>query len=221
MYSGHVAGAVFAALQLPRRFLILCPNHTGMGEPLAIYSQGRWRTPLGEVAVDEELAAALKRQCDWLSDDPEAHRTEHALEVQLPFLQALVGEFSFVPIAVGVGQYEPLAALGEAIARALSGQEREVLIVASSDMNHYESDSVTRGKDRKAIERILALDPPGLYRVVKNEAVSMCGYGPAIAMLTSSLALGSKQAQLIKYATSADMSGDREFCVGYAGIAVI
>src|SRR5512142_1697113 len=142
MYSGHVAGAVFAALQLPRRFLILCPNHTGAGEPLAMYRQGRWRTPLGEVAVDEELAAELQRHCDWLSDDPEAHRSEHALEVQLPFLQAMVGDFTFVPIAVGVGQYEPLAALGEAMARALAGREREVLIVASSDMNHYESDAI-------------------------------------------------------------------------------
>ena len=221
MYSGHVAGAVFAALELPRRFLILCPNHTGAGEPLALYSQGRWRTPLGEVAVDGELAAALKRQCDWLTDDPEAHRSEHALEVQLPFLQAMVGEFTFVPIAVGVGQYEPLAALGEAMARTLAGHEREVLIVASSDMNHYESDSITREKDAKAIQRIVALDPQGLYRVVKTEPVSMCGYGPTVAMLTASLALGAKEARLIKYATSADTSGDREFCVGYAGIAVL
>jgi AmmeMemoRadiSam system protein B len=221
MYSGHVAGAVYAALELPRRFLILCPNHTGAGEPLAMYRQGRWRTPLGEVAVDEELAAELQRHCDWLSDDPEAHRSEHALEVQLPFLQAMVGDFTFVPIAVGVGQYEPLAALGQAMARALAGREREVLIVASSDMNHYESDAITREKDAKAIQRMLALDPPGLYRVVKAEPVSMCGYGPAVAMMTASLALGAKEARLIKYATSADTSGDREFCVGYAGIAVI
>lgn len=220
MYSGHVAGAVFAALELPRRFIILCPNHTGTGEALAMYSQGRWRTPLGEVSVDEELASDLKQECDWLTDDEDAHRGEHALEVQLPFLQALVGDFSFVPIAVGVGQYEPLATLGEAIARTLVAREREVLIIASSDMNHYENDSITRAKDHKAIERLLALDPKGLYRVVKMEPVSMCGYGPAIAMLTASLALGAKEAKLIKYATSADTSGDRDFCVGYAGLAI-
>lgn len=221
MYSGHVAGAVFAELRLPKRFIILCPNHTGLGEPLAIFSHGAWRTPLGEVSVDEELAAALKQNCEWLTDDSEAHRTEHALEVQLPFLQALVKDFTFVPIAVGVGQFAVLASLGEAIAKALQGREREALIVASSDMNHYEPDSITREKDAKAIEPILALDARGLYRVVKTEPVSMCGYGPTVAMLTASVALGASSAQLIKYATSADMSGDREFCVGYAGIAVL
>ena len=221
MYSGHVAGAVFAAVELPKKFLILCPNHTGIGEPMALYTEGRWRTPLGEVEVDAELAQALQRECEWLIEDREAHRNEHALEVELPFLQTQVKEFSFVPIALGVSQYEPLAALGAAMARVLREWEEPVLIVASSDMNHYEPDSITREKDSKAIERMLALDPAGLYRVVRSEPVSMCGFGPAVAMLTASLALGAKDARLIKYATSADMSGDRSYCVGYAGIAVL
>lgn len=220
MFSGHVAGAVYARVQLPKRFVALCPNHTGMGEPLAIMSQGHWLTPLGEVPIDMELATALKDNCDLLSEDADAHRAEHALEVQLPFLQTILPEFTFVPITVGVGRFELLARLGEAIAGVLKEQKEKVLIIASSDMNHYEADSVTRLKDSKAIDRMLALDPAGLYRVITEENVSMCGYGPAIAMMTAALAAGASTAELVKYATSGDISGDRDMVVGYAGVIV-
>ena len=221
MYSGHVAGAVYARLELPRRFIILCPNHTGMGQPLAVMSQGRWLTPLGEVPVDTALASALLRECRLLSEDSLAHRAEHALEVQLPFLQSLLGEFTFVPITLGVGRFESLQELGQAMARVLGREKEGALIVASSDMNHYESDSVTRVKDQKAIEQLLALDPRGLYEVVTREDISMCGYGPAVAMLTAARQLGAQTAQLIKYGTSGDVSGDRNMVVGYAGVAVM
>ncbi len=220
MYSGHVAGAVYAALDLPQSFVILCPNHTGMGEPLAIMSEGLWITPLGSIKVDSELAEALKNACPELSEDRMAHQAEHALEVQLPFLQALSSNFSFVPITVGVGQFEVLQDLGKALARAITALGRKPLIIASSDMNHYESDAVTRVKDGKAIEKILALDAPGLYQVVRREEISMCGYGPAVAMLTAAKELGAASAKLIRYATSGDVSGDRDLVVGYAGIAV-
>ena len=220
MYSGAIAGAVYARLELPWRFIILCPNHTGMGAPLAILSEGRWLTPLGEARVDEELASALKQEFEPLSEDAGAHLHEHALEVQLPFLQSLLRDFSFVPIAVGVSRYEILADLGEAIAKCLARTQEKVLVIASSDMNHYESDAVTRVKDHKAIERILELDPAGLYEVIQRENISMCGYGPAVAMLTAARLQGASQAQLIKYGTSADVSGDRDLVVGYAGVAV-
>ncbi|MBZ5569755.1 MAG: AmmeMemoRadiSam system protein B [Acidobacteriia bacterium] len=220
MYSGHVAGAVYARLELPRKFIILCPNHTGIGQPLAIMSAGWWVTPLGNVEVDRALADALKQTFSQLSEDAVAHRAEHALEVQLPFLQALVGEFSFVPIAVGVGQLDVLQELGEAMARVIAVETQKPLIIASSDMNHYESDEITRVKDHKAIDRILELDARGLYDVVKREDISMCGYGPTVAMLTAAKRLGAHQAQVIKYGTSGDVSGDRDLVVGYAGIAV-
>ncbi len=220
MYSGHVAGAVYAALELPKRFVILCPNHTGMGAALAIMSRGSWQTPLGEVPIDSELAHALLANFRLLAEDPTAHRAEHALEVQLPFLQALVGDFSFVPIVVGTGQLEVLEALGTAIGEAIRGIAEPVLVIASSDMNHYENDSLTRVKDHKAIDRVLALDPKGLHDVIHRENVSMCGYGPAIAMLSATKVLGAKKAELIKYATSGDVSNDRDWVVGYAGIAV-
>lgn len=220
MYSGHVAGAVYGRLELPRRFVILCPNHTGRGEPLAIMSQGSWATPLGTVALDHELAVALKRRFPPLSEDDEAHRGEHALEVQIPFLQRAVEHFTFVPIAVGVGNFPVLGALGEAIGDVLKEERDLVLIVASSDMNHYESDAITRVKDHKAIEPILALEPRQLYDTVMRENISMCGFGPTVAMLTAARILGATSATLVKYATSGDVSGDRDWVVGYAGVIV-
>ena len=221
MYSGQVAGAVYGRLELPSRFIILCPNHTGYGEPLAIMSGGSWLTPLGEAPVDEQLAEKLKADMPELIDDVDSQRHEHALEVQLPFLQALKKDFSFVPITVGTSRFDALVALGQTMGRVIAEQDDPVMIIASSDMNHYESDTKTRVKDRKAIARVLALDAAGLYEVITNEHVTMCGFGPTIAMLTAANALGAKKAELIKYATSGDVSGDRDAVVGYAGIAVL
>ena len=220
MYSGHVAGAVYGKLRLPSRYIILCPNHTGEGAPLAIMREGLWQTPLGEIEVDSELAGALMQRFPALTEDHRSQQYEHALEVQLPFLQVLVPQFTFVPITVGVGQYESLRDLGEALGETLASVTEKAMVIASSDMNHYESDSITREKDRKAIERILALDPAGLHEVLAREHNTMCGYGPAIAMLTAAKMLGAVSAELVKYATSGDISGDRDSVVGYAGIIV-
>lgn len=220
IYSGAVAGAVFAAIEVPKRCLLLCPNHTGRGRPLAIMSSGTWLTPLGSVAIDSEMADTLKQEFPSLNEDSEAHRAEHAIEVELPFLQQRRAHFSFVPIALGTGQFEVLQNLGEAVASVLKAQSEPTLIVASSDMNHYENDAITRVKDQKAIDRILALDPQGLYDVVTKQEVSMCGFGPAIVMLAAAKSLGAKSAELIKYATSGDVSGDRDMVVGYAGVVV-
>jgi AmmeMemoRadiSam system protein B len=220
IYSGAVAGAVYRRLELPRRYVILCPNHTGMGQPLAIMSSGAWRTPLGDARVDVELAAALKDAMPLLSEDAEAHRYEHALEVQLPFLQVLRPGFQFVPVTVGTSSFEALSELGNAIGDVLASLPEPALVIASSDMNHYESDSVTRVKDRRAIDQVLALDPRGLYDTVREGHISMCGYGPATIMITAARKMGATKAELIRYATSGDTSGDRDMVVGYAGIAV-
>jgi len=220
IYSGPVAGAVYSTIDVPEHCVVLCPNHTGRGQPLAIMSTGSWETPLGRVAIDSSLADTLKQQFPLLSEDAEAHRSEHAIEVQLPFLQQRRSHFTFVPIALGTGEFETLHQLGEAVADVLKAQAERVLIVASSDMNHYESDRVTRAKDHRAIEQLLALDPRGLYDVVTTEDVSMCGFGPAIVMLTAAKRLGATSAKLIKNATSGDVSGDREMVVGYAGVVV-
>ncbi len=220
IYSGAVAGAVFATVDLPRRCIVLCPNHTGKGRPFAIMSRGTWETPLGQAPIDSPLAEALKKRFPLLTEDVDAHGSEHAIEVELPFLQARRPDFTFVPIALGTGQFDALEKLGEAVADVVQAHGEGILIVASSDMNHYENDAVTRVKDHKAIERILALDAPGLFAVVMRGDISMCGFGPAIVMLTAAKRLGATSAELIKYATSGDVSGDREMVVGYAGVVV-
>ncbi|HTZ95029.1 MAG TPA: AmmeMemoRadiSam system protein B [Terriglobales bacterium] len=220
IYSGPVAGAVFADIEVPRHCLVLCPNHTGRGRPLAIVSSGAWNTPIGSVSIDSQLADSLKQQFPLLNEDNEAHRSEHAIEVELPFLQLRRSHFTFVPIALGTGQFEVLEKLGEAVANVLRAQSEPTLIIASSDMNHYQNDAITRIKDHKAIDRILALDPRGLFDVVTKDDVSMCGYGPATVMLTAAKKLGATSAELVKYATSGDVSGDREMVVGYAGVVV-
>lgn len=220
MYSGHVAGAVFARVDIPERCVVLCPNHTGMGHALAIMSEGAWKTPLGDVEIDTQIAEALKQRFPALVEDASAHRAEHAAEVELPFLQARQRELRFVPIAVGTARFELLEELGQALADVIGKQNTRVLIVASSDMNHYESDPVTRAKDHRAIEKILLLDARGLYDVVTQQNISMCGFGPAVALLTAARQLGAKSAELVKYATSADVSGDRNMAVGYAGMVV-
>ena len=220
MYSGHVAGAVYGALQLPRLLVILCPNHSGRGRPLALYGSGEWLTPLGQAEVDIEMAALLKREYALISEDSESHAAEHALEVQLPFVQRLVPSFTFVPIAVGVGDFTRLEELGQALGRTAALAARPLLIIASSDMNHYEPDGITRVKDRQAIDAILELNPRRLFEVLRCEKNTMCGYGPVIAMLTAARQLGANRASLVRYATSADAGAGRDSVVGYAGIVI-
>jgi MEMO1 family protein len=218
MYSGGVAGAVFSRIFLPKKILLLGVRHHARGEALAILSEGAWRTPLGDVPVETPLAAQLRKECPALREDSVAHSREHSLEVELPFLQVLVPGFSFVPIAVGTLRFEELAETGEGIARVLKGNREEILLVTSSDMNHYEDDETTRGKDHKAIDRLLTMDARGLYDVCRSEKISMCGLGPAVTMLTAMNRLGVGKAELLRYATSGDVSGDRDAVVGYAGM---
>jgi MEMO1 family protein len=221
MYSGAVAGAVLTSLELPRRYIILCPRHHPQGAPLAILSEGAWRMPFGDAPLDTPLAQALSKACPLLREDDVAHAAEHAIEVQLPFLQKLTPGFRFVPIALGTDRFQAFEDLGHALATVVAAQQEPVLIMASSDMNHYESDQITRQKYARAIERILALDPRGLYDVVRRENITMCGYGPAVTMLVAAKQLGAKRAELTRYATSAEVSGDYDWVVGYAGIVVM
>jgi len=220
MYSGHVAGAVYGKLSPQPCYVVIGPNHRGYGEPLALMSTGAWLTPLGQVPLDSALARALQELCPALVDDVSAHAAEHSLEVQVPFLQRSAGNFTLVPIAVGTDDFEVLETLGHALAGATRGSSHPVFIVASSDMNHYEPDGVTRVKDHKAIDRILELDAAGLYETIFRERISMCGFAAAVAMLVAARDLGARRAELVKYATSADAGGPRDRVVGYAGIIV-
>jgi AmmeMemoRadiSam system protein B len=219
-YSGQVAGAVYRTIEPPARVIALGPRHYPAGQPMAILSEGEWRTPLGGARIDAALAAEVKRACPLLREDFVAHRNEHAIEVQLPFLQRVAGEFTFVPVALGTIVLAALEELGEAIARVIEAAREPVLMVASSDMNHYESDSLTRPKDRMAIEKILELDPCGLYETVREHDITMCGFAAAVTMLFAARRLGATAAELVSYATSGDVTGDRESVVGYAGVII-
>ena len=218
IYSGHVAGAVLSRIALPRRIVILGVRHFPRGQQVAILSSGAWRTPLGDTPIDEPLAEALRAACPLLREDSVAHSAEHSLEVQLPFLQVLAPGFTFAPVALGTIRFEELVSLGEAVGRVLAASQEETLLLTTSDLNHYEDDAATRVKDGKAIEQLLALDARGLYDTCRNEKISMCGLGPAVAMLTALHGLGAKNAELVRYATSADVSGDTSAAVGYAGM---
>ena len=220
IYSGSVAASVYASLQLPAKFLLLGPRHFPQGERFAILSEGDWETPLGRAPIDTALASEIKNAFPLLREDAIAHACEHSLEVQLPFLQCLVPNFTFVPIVLGADRFDALESLGRAIAQVLSNHTEEITLLVSSDMNHYESDSITHIKDRKAIDAILSLDPRRLYDTVRRESISMCGYAPAVAMLAAARKLRAKEAKLIAYATSAEVSGDFDRVVGYAGIVV-
>lgn len=220
MYSGHVAAAFYMQADLPRRFVILCPNHTGAGHFAAINSDGSWTTPLGEVAVDSELASALMTKTRLLAEDSRAHAREHSLEVQLPFLQRLLDDFTFVPICLGAHRLDVAEEIGRAIADVASGIGERIGLIASSDLNHYEDQRETMRKDRIAIDRVMELAPYDLWRDVDAFDVSMCGFIPTTTMLIAANALGARSARLLKHATSGDVSGDFDHVVGYASIAI-
>jgi MEMO1 family protein len=219
-YSGRIAGEVYRRIEIPARIILVGPRHFPRGAPVAILSGGSWQTPLGLAPIDSRLAGKLMRACPLLREDAIAHSAEHSLEVQLPFLQQLAPSFAFVPIVIGPVQYEDLVCLGHALAEVIDSEPEPILLIASSDMNHYESDEITRMKDGKAIDRILALEPLELYDTVRNENISMCGCGPTVAMLTAARALGTEHAELVRYATSGEVNGDLQEVVGYAGIII-
>jgi hypothetical protein len=220
MYSGGVAGAVYSALQIPAKCILIGPRHFPRGEAMAILTEGSWQTPFGEAQIDSTLAKALAKACPLLREDAIAHEREHSLEVQLPFLQRLGRDVRFVPVLLGTDRYADLEKLGNAIAQVVVAETQPVLLIASSDMNHYENDVVTRTKDKLAIDKILALDARGLYDTVRAEGITMCGYAATVAMLVALKKLGAQEAKLIRYATSGDVTGDREEVVGYAGIII-
>src|ERR1700730_385674 len=218
MFSGHVAGAVFSSIRIPIKVVILGVRHRPPGSPAAIVSSGAWRTPLGDAEIDHELAEKLRVACPLLNEDAAAHSKEHSLELEIPFLQVLNPNFRFVPIALGSAHFETLVIVGQAIGDVLAAEKQEALLVTSSDLNHYEDDATTRVKDSKAIEQLLKMDARGLYDVCRKEEISMCGLGPAVAMLTALQVLKGSKAELIRYATSADQGGDPSAVEGYEGM---
>lgn len=220
MYSGAAAGAVFSRIKFPHTFIIIGPNHTGMGSPVSIMLSGEWQMPTGELKINEDLARKIAEKSDIIEEDSIAHSMEHSLEVQLPFILYYSSDVKIVPIVMMAGSIDICRSIGEAIVGAIRESGDSVTIVASSDMSHYVTDAMARKKDKKAIDRVLALDPEGLYDTVRKEGISMCGFMPVTTMLFAAKKLGAKQAELVNYMTSGEVSGDYDYVVGYAGMIV-
>jgi len=222
MYSGSVTGAVLASVNPKPTYIIMGPNHTGLGSLFSISASDSWRTPLGEAKIDGELTERILKDCHLIRKDELTHIYEHSIEVQLPFLQKLYGDFTFVPMTIGVCDINTYRQIGECLAKSVKvlNRNRQVVIIASSDMTHYESQESAKEKDFKAIEAILKLDEKALVERVEEFDITMCGFAPTAIMLTAVKKLGAKNARLVKYQTSGDISHDRSSVVGYAGIIV-
>jgi len=224
VYSGSVAGQVYARIEVPPSVVILCPNHTGRGAPAALDPSDAWRTPLGDVPVNRRLASRLAELAPSLELDSQAHAREHSLEVQLPFLQVVRPDVEIVAVCLGISDLSLCAETGKALAKLRAEEEAAgrtpPLLLASSDMNHYESRAVGRRKDDIALARVEAVDPEGLFATVLAESISMCGFLPATALLFAAREAGIASARVVARADSGDETGDTSSVVGYAGVLV-
>lgn len=217
VYSGAVAAETLSGIEIPETVILLGPNHTGKGSPVAL-STAIWDMPMGSVPVDQDLAADILEEIDFVEKDELAHQYEHSLEVQIPFLQMEQPNLSIVPIAVSHVSYQVLEEIGHALARVIEKTPKDVLIVASSDMTHYESREAAEQKDHFALERLADMDPAILYRSIIENRISMCGIMPVTATLVAALQLGATHTELVRYTDSGEVSGDTSQVVGYAGV---
>jgi MEMO1 family protein len=220
IYSGSTAGQVYARVEVPDRVVVLCVNHKGAGAPLAVWTEGSWDTPLGALAIDSAAAALLLAECPGTEADEAAHALEHSLELQLPFIKRRNPNASILPVSVGTHDPGALRSMGEAVAAVVKRSAGETLIVASSDMTHFEPAVTAKQRDEMALERVRALDPEGLLAVVARERISMCGAAPTAAMLWAARELGATTCELVDYSHSGMVTGDDADVVAYAGLIV-
>lgn len=222
IYSGNVAAKTVSRIIIPEKVVLFGPNHTGKGKEFSLMAEGAWRTPLGDVEIDSSLAEIIAAGSAYLEKDSLAHLEEHSLEVELPLLQFFKSSFKIVPIAIRSADFTAIKKLGREIAVNLikAKLEKSVLCLASSDLTHYEPQEIAAGKDKQAIEAILELNEDKLIQRVRELDISMCGCAPVATMLACVKALGAKEAELVKYETSAAASGDTSSVVGYAGIII-
>jgi len=217
-YSGAVAGATISRVKFKDTFIIMGPTHSGMGKPFSVMPEGTWKTPLGEVEVDEELARRIIGLSRYAEEDFAAHEDEHAVEVQIPFLQYIKPDVRIVPIILAGAGADIYKEIGHAIVRAIKELKREAVILASGDMTHHEPQESAQKKDMAAVEAMLALDEDELTRRYRNLRISMCAHGPVVTLIAAAKELGVTGAELVKYQTSGDATGDYDAVVGYAGV---
>lgn len=220
IYSGAVAGKTLSRIKFKDSFIILGPNHTGIGNPFALVSSGKWQTPMGDVEIDADLAKIILNNSQYITEDSTTHAYEHSIEVQLPFLQFIKRDFKFTPIVISPAQIEVFKEIGRELAESVKKSKKEVVMIASSDMTHYETHQSAKNKDKKAIDAILRLDEDALMSEIQRWNITMCGSAPTIVMLSALKQLGAKEAELVDYKTSGDISGDFSSVVGYAGILI-
>lgn len=220
MYSGATAGIAYAAIRVPDRVIMLGPNHHGLGDPYAVADTGAWRTPIGDVPICEPLAAALLKNCALLTADRRAHSVEHSLEVQVPFLLRRNPNVQIVPILIGRAGRKELREIGLAIARTIQESGERVLLLSSSDLNHYENQETSNRKDKLALDAVASLDEETLLRQVATQGISMCGVLPTYIVLVAAKALGAKHAEVVDYRTSGDTTGDYSAVVGYGAVVI-
>ncbi len=220
IYSGKVAASCYGLILPADYYIIIAPNHTGLGTAYSIMIDGSYITPLGEVEIDRPLATKILKNSTILEDDPIAQLKEHAVEVQLPFIQYLSEiadkPFKIVPIVLATQEFDYLEEIGTAIADAIG--DKSAVIIASSDMNHYENQKTTIKKDNIAIQKMVEFDPLGLIDAVHTNRISMCGAGPAATSMVAAIHLGAKKASLVSHSTSADVGGDYDHAVGYSSV---
>ncbi len=219
IYSGPVAGEVYSRVNIPDRVVIFSPNHWEGRTRAGVDPSDKWETIYGTVSLDEKLRKALLKESSLLSESAGAHQKEHAIEVQLPFLQKKKGnDFRFVPVALMGMRMESLDEISQALVKVISAQKDEILPIASTDMSHHIPEEEARKMDKLAIDRMLAMDPEGLYKTVVSNGITMCGMPAAYITLKTAMSLGASKAELIRYTTSAEASGDYARVVGYAGV---
>ncbi len=220
VYSGKTAGKVFGAIHVPNRVIVLCPNHSGIGNKIAVMDKGEYALPGSHIPIDTQLAQTILSEFPKAQVDPSAHQNEHAIEVELPFLLARQPKLRLVPIVLGAISRDEATELGMALHAAVCRLDEDVLVVASSDMSHYLPVAQAMQQDHLALEPILNLDPAGLHRTIVDNNITMCGYLPTIAMLAYAQARSAKSPQLVDYTTSGQAFGDYDRVVGYAGVVI-
>ena len=218
--SGHVAGMVFARVEIPQKVIILGTNHTGYGAEASIMDHGSWDMPMGAVKIDELLSHSILEHSDIVQSDSLAQMNEHSVEVQVPFLQYLQPDLQIVPIVLGLHDFSVCKSVAQGIVKAIQNRSEDILMVASTDLTHYEPQSIAEKKDNRIIEKIKQMDAKGLLDLVIRERITMCGVMPVTTMLLAAKEMGAKGAHLVKYTTSGEVTGDFDRVVGYAGMIV-
>ncbi|MCP4653532.1 MAG: AmmeMemoRadiSam system protein B [Candidatus Omnitrophica bacterium] len=220
IYSGRVAATTVNQVQPKKKIIILGPNHSGHGKNFALWAKGSWKISDNNVKIDETIAQSILKEDGLIEEDYGAHEFEHSIEVQLPILHYFFKEFEFVPITCKLSTLNNYRQCANQIFQAVKKIKEDILLIASTDMTHYQADARARSKDRLAIEKIIDLDDDGLLKIVAKENISMCGAAPTAILIACLKQMGARKAQVTLYQTSGDTGGDKESVVGYAGIII-